>query len=252
MRAPWQQRRWVLPADEQLVARRGQASVEALDPQRLRVLVWNVYKGRRRSFGQRFRTLARDRDLILAQELYFAPTMHTLLGELALEWTTATSFHYARRDNVGTGLGTAARAPSRRARALVTRGREALTRTPKLALLTEHALGEDTLLVANVHAINFAGYADFDAQLARIEAALGEHQGPLLLAGDFNTWSRRRQRRLELLGAAVEAAPVRFRNDRRAAPLDHVLVRGLQVEDASLEPSRASDHAALCLELAKR
>ena len=241
--------RWLVPAPDQLTGRLGSASAERLDPEVVRVLVWNVFKGRRRSFGARFGELANASDLILAQELVFGADIEVQFDKLALEWTTATSFQYARRDNLATGLGTAARAPALRADALQTDGREPVTRTPKLALMTEHHIGEHRLLVANVHAINFAGYAHFDAQLARVEERLATHEGPLLLAGDFNTWSRRRHRRLEKLCSSTGLDAVEFEDDRRTNVLDHAFVRELEVGEARVEDSRASDHAALRFEL---
>ena len=257
-------RRWAVPHPGEVTATLGEAPHAGLCPRTLRVLVWNVYKGRRRSFAPQFRALAADRDLILAQELMFEDDTHALLGELEVEWTTATSFTYARRAHAGTGLGTAARASTLRTLALQTQGREPLTRTPKLALLTEYRLAspapsrapapavdtsEPTLLVANVHAINFAGYANFEAQLDHIEGALATHRGPALLAGDFNTWTTRRLRKLEGLMRAVGLDPVAFAEDRRSTPLDHAFVRELEVLDSRVHHSRASDHAALSFEL---
>jgi endonuclease/exonuclease/phosphatase (EEP) superfamily protein YafD len=250
-------RRWAVPHPSRLTATLGTAPAAALCSRTLRVLVWNVYKGRRQAFASQFRALAADRDLILAQELVFEDDTHALLGEFEVEWTTATSFTYARREHVGTGLGTAARAPSLRAEALQSLGREPLTRTPKLALLTEYALRDrlapidaSKLLVANVHAINFAGYANFEAQMQHIEAALTAHTGPALLAGDFNTWTTRRLRRLGGLMRTTNLEPVPFVGDRRATPLDHAFVRDLEVLDSRIHHSRASDHAALSFELA--
>nr|WP_255216419.1 endonuclease/exonuclease/phosphatase family protein [Pseudenhygromyxa sp. WMMC2535] len=244
--------RWEVPHPAELTARHGEAPAAQLCPKTLRVLVWNVFKGKRRSFGPRFGELARDRDLILAQELVFEDSTRALLDAYEGEWATATSFRYARRGGVGTGLGTAARASSLRVRALQTLGREPFTRTPKLALFTEYRLGpspDKTLLVANVHAINFAGFENFRDQLRRIEAAVGEHRGPVLLAGDFNTWTTRRLRRLEELTRGLDLAPVEFADDRRTTPLDHAFVRELDVLDGRVHHGRASDHAALSFEL---
>jgi endonuclease/exonuclease/phosphatase (EEP) superfamily protein YafD len=239
--------RWHLPHPDEITNIHGEASADALEPleQGLRVLVWNVFKGKRASWGQEFRSLARQHDVILAQELYFEPRTHDLLRESALQWTTATSFYYARRGGIGTGLGTAARAVTRRMHAMLTPGREPVTGTPKLALLTSYMFGEVELLVANVHAINFAGFTNFDEQLRRLELALAGHEGPLLVAGDFNTWTTRRLRRLDALACTTGLEPVAFASDRRANVLDHALVRGLRASDGQVVDSRASDHAAL-------
>jgi endonuclease/exonuclease/phosphatase (EEP) superfamily protein YafD len=108
---------------------------------------------------------------------------------------------------------------------------------------------ERKLLVANVHAINFAGFGNFEAQMQHIELALAAHRGPALLAGDFNTWTTRRLRRIEGLMRSTGLEPIAFANDRRATPLDHAFVRELDVLDSRIHRSRASDHAALSFEL---
>jgi endonuclease/exonuclease/phosphatase (EEP) superfamily protein YafD len=244
-------RRWSVPHPERVTGVFGEPPAPELCPRRMRVLVWNVYKGKRRSWAPRFRELSEGRDLILAQELYFEPRTHALLDESQLQWTTATSFVYPQRGGVGTGLGTAAGAASTRKHALLSSGREPLTRTPKLALLTEYRLrNQQTLLVANVHAINFAGFASFDDQLRRIETAIAQHDGPLLVAGDFNTWTTRRLRRLDALMRTAALEPVEFAGDRRPTPLDHAFVRNLRVSSGELHRTRASDHAALSFEVA--
>lgn len=248
--ATTRERRWQVPGADELTQVVGEPELPHLSPEAVRVLVWNVFKGKRRTWAPQFRRLVGDRDLVLAQELYFEDRTRALFDEFEFQWATATSFNYARRGGVGTGLGTAARAESLRVRALQTAGREPVTRTPKLALLTEHRLGaDDTLLVVNVHAINFAGFRSFDAQLGRIEDALADHPGPTLLAGDFNTWTPRRRRRLVALMRAGKLDAVEFEGDPRTNPLDHAFVRGLEVREAQVHTSRASDHAALSFEL---
>ena len=242
--------RWAIPHPERVTAVHGEPPAPGLAHAGLRVLVWNVFKGKRRRWAPQFRELAGGRDLILAQELYFCSGTRALLDESELQWTTATSFTYLRRGGVGTGIGTAARAATRRKRALLTTGREPLTKTPKLALVTEYELGSARRLrVINVHAINFAGFASFDRQMQRIEHALADHSGPLLVAGDFNTWSTRRLRRLDALVERGSLEPVEFTGDRRANVLDHAFVRGLRVSCSEIHRSRASDHAALTFEI---
>lgn len=258
-------RRWSLPHPDEVTAVHGEPLAPGfghagLGHAGLRVLVWNVFKGKRPSWAHEFGPMARSSDLVLAQELYFEAQTHALLRDSSLQWTTATSFTYARRGGIGTGLGTAARAASRHMHALLTAGREPLTRTPKLALLTSYGLGHghghghhpgarDDLLVVNVHAINFAGFASFDAQLERIEAAIADHRGPLLVAGDFNTWTGRRQRRLDALVRATSLEPVEFADDPRTTKLDHAFVRGLRASSGRVHDSRASDHAALTFDV---
>ena len=244
---------WTVPAQHELTQVHGDGAAEALDANSLRVLVWNVYKGKRKQWRAEFERLVAQSDLVLAQELLLHDPTHQLLATTELSWTTATSFVYARRDDErATGLGTASRAGALEAVALQSDGREPITRTPKLALVTAHRLSDgSTLLVVNVHAINFVGFDHFDAQLDAIQSQIHDHAGPVLLAGDFNTWSARRLRRLELLADALDLEAVDFAADPRRRVLDHAFVRGLMVERSEVHRGRASDHLALSFELVR-
>ena len=73
--------------------------------------------------------------------------------------------------------------------------REPWIRTPKAVGITEFALtdSQQTLAVVNIHGINFTlGVGDFARQLADIRSVIEAHEGPVIVAGDFNTWNRRR------------------------------------------------------------
>ncbi len=243
---------FAVPGEHELTGLHGEAVSSVLDASSIDVVVWNVYKGKRRGWAEDFRAISEGRDLVLTQELMLCRRTTQLFAELDFEWTMATSFVYARREGQATGLATAARAPARGHEALRSRGREPITRTPKLALFTEHDLSDGSvLLVVNVHAINFAGYRAFDAQMGAVEARLRTHDGPLLLAGDFNTWSPRRRTRLQQLAQAQSLDPVDFAEDPRLRRLDHAFVRELDVRQSQIHRSRASDHMALSFELGR-
>ena len=73
---------------------------------------------------------------------------------------------------------------------------EPLALLPKSSLLTYYPIKntQQTLLVANIHAINFTlGTGRFTQQLLEIKEILAQHSGPIVFAGDFNTWSDQRE-----------------------------------------------------------
>ena len=124
--------------------------------------------------------------------------------------------------------------------------------TPKAATVTEHALAgrEDRLLAINLHAINFTfGVDDLREQLRPLSTLLANHQGPAILAGDFNTWSGTRQQLVDQLLSEHGLNPVSFEPDLRTRAfgraLDHIYVRGLEAEYAEVIPVTSSDHNAL-------
>lgn len=124
--------------------------------------------------------------------------------------------------------------------------------TPKAATVTEHALEgrEDRLLAINLHAINFTfGVEDLQEQLRPLATLLANHQGPAILAGDFNTWSASRQLVVDQMLSSYDLHALEFTPDLRTTTfgraLDHIYVRGLEAEYAEVIPVTSSDHNAL-------
>jgi hypothetical protein len=71
-------------------------------------------------------------------------------------------------------------------------------------------------------------------------------------AGDFNAWSRPRMNALYRFAREMSLREVRFTDDQRrkafGRPLDFVFYRGLNVHEASVLVTRASDHNPLLVE----
>jgi endonuclease/exonuclease/phosphatase (EEP) superfamily protein YafD len=102
--------------------------------------------------------------------------------------------------------------------------------------------------VVNLHAINFTLSAEgaYREQLDGVRVELASHDGPIVLAGDFNTWSNDRLAAVEALARELGLVAVTFRPDARARfaehPVDHIYVRGLEVVDAHAVAVTSSDH----------
>jgi endonuclease/exonuclease/phosphatase (EEP) superfamily protein YafD len=153
-----------------------------------------------------------------------------------------------------------------RSEGIPTRWQEFFLATPKVALATEYLLPDGArLLAVNVHCLNFErwGTLKLRAQLTALKALMAKHTGPILLAGDFNTWNQRRlglvtalARDLQLREVGEFAGPLTT-GDRRAAvvnwllgidralALDRVYYRGLSPLSATVLPLMSSDHRAL-------
>ena len=129
-------------------------------------------------------------------------------------------------------------------------------KTPKATSVTEYPLRDrdDRLLAINLHAVNFSlGVENFQAQIHALEDLLGQHEGPVVLAGDLNTWSERRQALVDefLQGHGLNA--VQFAPDLRTTAfgraLDHIYVRGMDSDLAEVIPVTSSDHNPLRVRL---
>lgn len=128
--------------------------------------------------------------------------------------------------------------------------------TPKATGVTFHPIeGRDQrLLAVNLHAVNFAmGVKEFGNQIHAIKELLGNHDGPVIIAGDLNTWSGRRQNLVDQFMDRHELQAIQFFPDLRTRifgrALDHIYVRGLDADTAEVIPVSSSDHNALRLSL---
>ena len=107
-----------------------------------------------------------------------------------------------------------------------------------------------TLLIVNVHAINFAlGLDAYTAQFESIGGVIARHRGPLIVGGDFNTWSEQRSEWLEDFLGQFGLAGISFEPDYRTTifsrPIDHLYARGLEVESSRVVQVDTSDHNPL-------
>jgi endonuclease/exonuclease/phosphatase (EEP) superfamily protein YafD len=134
---------------------------------------------------------------------------------------------------------------------------EPLLGTPKATSVTEYPLKdrEERLLAINLHAVNFTlGLENFQQQFSALGELLKRHRGPVILAGDLNTWSDRRQALVDRFMQRHGLGAVTFEPDLRTTAfgraLDHIYVKGLQATFAQVIPVSSSDHNALRVRLA--
>ena len=237
----------------------------ALQQQRLCILNWNIAKRNHQAIWQQELGTIFHRyhpHLFFFQEVRLPGTVSAPLfipapeGRLTLEfsWYFTPNVIHHRQGHVS-GVLTASGAQALSSLALHSHHCEPLLQTPKVALVTEYPIAgqTQTLLTINVHGINFVRSHKFQAQLHQIENASAHHTGPLILAGDFNTW---RPKRMKMLLASVERLNLqlvhftpnchnKLKRFLRSDPLDHVFYRGLQLQPAAtkvLGELESSDH----------
>ena len=134
--------------------------------------------------------------------------------------------------------------------------REPWLGTPKATGVTEYPLRgrDDRLLAINLHAVNFTfGVEDLRVQFEALSELLEKHRGPVILAGDFNTWSASREVLVHQFLRGFDLAPVEFGEDLRTTAfgraLDHIYVRGMASDSARVIPVQSSDHNPLRVRL---
>lgn len=221
-------------------------------PADIKLLVWNVYKGRHQEKWKKdFLALSVDKDIILLQEALHEGWMPNIMSQHFPEhhWKMATSFAF--RD-LKTGVATGARFKASFVDFIRGTERELFWGTPKVSLASKYTFSElaqdhrDDLMVINTHVVNFTTTSAFVRFVEELLSLISEHRGPLILAGDFNTWNFRRWFNLLKILAQFGVRPTEFDFDPRVLKLDHVFVRGLRVTKAVIHDKvLSSDHYPL-------
>lgn len=227
------------------------AQAGSLDPRTIRLASWNLHKEADKGWQSDLEGLMRQSDLLLIQEAEVSPGFRAVVEHGGFSWLLSSAFEYQGAEY---GVLTATRVPAGTACTL--RAYEPLILIPKAALITHYRLAgrAETLAVANLHAINFAlGTDAYRAQLDAIADTLSTHQGPVVVAGDFNTWNDQRDAVVQALASKLGLTPVTFRVDERkrffGRIFDWVYVRGVEVLAATAWNVSSSDHNPLLVAL---
>jgi endonuclease/exonuclease/phosphatase (EEP) superfamily protein YafD len=90
-------------------------------------------------------------------------------------------------------------------------------------------------------------------QVRRALSVLNNHAGPILLSGDFNTWSGKRSETLNEMTDSLDLRKIDYDEDHRkrflGQPLDHIYIRGLEVIEATTLKVDSSDHSPMSARL---
>lgn len=240
---------------------------ERILPPSLSIVAWNAEKGGDPRFKSDLRTLIMEQqpDFVFLQE-----ARANMLKTKQIGGHFAGSWKYPRPGGPTIGLLTLSRVPPGRIQPVPTRGREFLVTAPKLSLITEYPLPNgDSLLAVNVHLLTFERWSTINvrAQLDELQSILAAHRGPVVLAGDFNTWNKKRLDLVDDLAEALQLKEVTgFPDGRHTAglgasflnwlfgidkdlPLDRVFYRGFKHHTARVLPYDSSDHRAILVTL---
>jgi endonuclease/exonuclease/phosphatase (EEP) superfamily protein YafD len=215
----------------------------------INVLVWNIYKQNRTNWQSALNEFSAEKQLLLLQEASMTPSFKQWLVDGNWVSNQVSAFKA-----LGSGAGVISIAQGQPEKACAYTSKEPWLRLPKSALYSQYQLSNgERLAVVNVHAINFTvGTQEYVSQLTALEMLLKHHTGPILFAGDFNSWSESRVNAMRQALKAADLQEVTFSPDHRVQfitglPLDHVFYRGLILKYAKAPQSDASDHNPLLL-----
>lgn len=251
-----------IPVQETIIER-DRFSKNAIAKNSLKLLNWNIAKRTNEKIWMKdFIDIVEihQPDIICLQEVTLDTETKTALAIEMMGWTFAPNF-IDRYHNTYCGILTASRVKPLVSRSLLSEQYEPFTKTPKVSLISEYSVGKlhEIVLVINVHAINFVDLNKFKSQLDKIEQFISHRNEPIILTGDFNTWSQMRFEVLKQMAGRLNLKTVLFseydknqiKNFLFSPPLDHIYYRGFQEKDKSatvLDHIDSSDHKPLLVE----
>ncbi len=249
-------KKYEIPPLSQSHLQLGESSERALNPKSIKVLVWNILKGYKKTFDRDFSRMAMNQDLLLLQEGYWSDHVVSALEHLPnFQFDFAVSFIYKKDNHTPTGTMLGSKVTPLDFRNIRTEGLESFICTPKTTSTAFYEIdGSDKdLLVINIHGMNFTSTAKFQAQVLQAVELIKNHDGPVIYAGDFNTHLKKRKKWLKKTLYNEGLFDINFKKDSRkkflVGELDHFFVRGLAVKNAWTEKNKSSDHAAMFAEL---
>nr|WP_314170482.1 endonuclease/exonuclease/phosphatase family protein [uncultured Aggregatibacter sp.] len=235
---------------DELICYQADQAPREITQKTFRLLVWNLHKGQDAGWQQALNRLAQGRDLLLLQEVLNTQELATQYSSRFPTALYASAFAYLQQQSGVEIL-------SQFAPRFYCAGSksEPWIRIPKVGAAMSLPLPHgQALLLVNVHLINFEiNPTSYEEQLRTLMQLVSQHQGPLVLSGDFNSWNGYRAQIIRKVINEFGLEEVSFEQDHRLRflgnPLDHVFVRGLNVLHATTEPTESSDHAPLLLDV---
>jgi len=224
-----------------------QQTTQGINPDKFSILSWNSHRGTHENWHKDLISYGSGADIILLQEAALNPVLDTQLDLAANQWLMAAAFYL---DNQEIGVLSAARVSPQAY--CVTREAEPILKIPKVGLAAAYPLAglETRLLVVNIHMVNFTIKTDaMQHQIGALEHLVKIHDGPVIVAGDFNTWSSERESLVHKKMTEMGMSPVSFDPDNRVSffnrKVDGVYYRGLEVTKSLSHQVESSDHNPL-------
>ncbi len=239
---------------------------EAIINDSIRMLIWNIHKNRNLSEWKKEIThivKEKEPNFILLQEVRLEGDVGTFISKnLKYGWEFSPNL-YQEKYNAYSGILTASRIKPKMVKPVLSNAAEPFSKTQKIVLFTKYPIGSVSLelLVVNIHGINIKIDLDgFKEQLCSIAEVVMRHDGPVILAGDFNTWRKARLEYLSKIVKEMELIKIDFGSKANYVKtmfgnhLDHIFVskENFEIIKGSqdvIADSKSSDHSPLFVEL---
>lgn len=234
----------------------GRAGHYAIDKEKIKILVWNLYKGEKESFAKDYKALTADKDILLLQEVITDKRMEGVMtDDMKRSYHIATSFFDSEKNWARSGTATASKYHPVKVDWQRSYYREPIMNTAKMISIAKFDLthSSEDLMTLSIHGVNFVSAKKLRNQLRHAVRLIGAHKGPVVFGGDFNTWSDKKTEVMRTTLKTVGLEEVAFEKGRMETfgkPLDYVFTRGLKVHNSKVyKDIEGSDHKALEVEV---
>lgn len=228
-------------ATDDVVVQWGESSEVQLE-QDFKLCFWNIHKIKHERSLRDLNELVTKADILLVQEVIESPELSEhFQGQFVRSWGQ-------------TGVATLSETRPVALQPLISRDFELGLFTPKAILISKYQWGDQVVTIANVHALNFVSHSLYQRQMDDLARELSRASGPVIVAGDFNTWNAKRLKYLSATFSQLGLSEVDFFTERPRDPriglfglLDRAFVRGVQVSELEiLDQLDSSDHLPSC------
>ncbi|MGD8291509.1 MAG: endonuclease/exonuclease/phosphatase family protein [Desulfobacterales bacterium] len=242
-------------------------SADQILPVDITVVAWNVQKGKHPQFDKDLKVILKSEkpDIVFLQE-----ATADLFESGQLGGYLAEGWRYPWPGGKAVGVLTLSRVPPVKIQPVPTKYREFGVTAPKVSLVTEYPLPSGKkLLAVNVHLLNFERWSlkKISHQLEDLKSIMAVHSGPILMAGDFNTWNQKRLQLVKKVSQQIKLKEVTdFPLGRKTGnmnsdfwhevlgvdkglPLDRFFFSGFEPADARVLNFNSSDHTPILVRL---
>jgi len=219
-------------------------NIQGLNPDNIAFLNWNIYKGNGDDWQNDLSTFAKNHNVMTIQEAMLNDEMTALLQMYGFNWIMNTAFYL--NDTAAGVMNVASVIATHSCGFKVD---EPLIGIPKSVLISYYLIdgSDERLLVANIHGINFTlGVSSYREQMDKLYDAIKHHDGPMIVAGDFNSWSDSRMTVVDQLVERLELSELEYSVNNKTHvfgnEIDHVFYRQLEPLKNQVYQVYSSDH----------
>lgn len=204
----------------------------------LKVIVWNLHKGKNKMVWDRIKKS--NADIMLLQEAWLVPDQVAEMQKLG-QWLVIAN--YFTKGHFPTGVATGSRVAYTNFQGFRSKGIEPFIKTHKAIAMTDYQWKSGNgLRVFNIHGLNKVSTHDLINQVSHVRSMAQPFKGCVVFGGDFNTLNLEKLKAIDSMILSWKFTKMKFIGDNRTKPLDHVYLKNCESHGEILVSDDASDH----------